>query len=69
MNAAICLICGCSLDLSKKFKVINSHAVHEDCADIYDSRDLGSIDLPERISDWFGVEEDDRQLAEPMGDE
>jgi hypothetical protein len=52
MNAAICCVCKCSVDTSEPLAIIGSDYAHLDCADEYDSRDLGSIDLPERVGSW-----------------
>ena len=50
--AAICCLCKCSLDIHEPHAIVNFNYAHLDCADEYDSRDLGGIDLPERVGSW-----------------
>jgi hypothetical protein len=49
--ADICFVCKCTLDTTAPHAEINFRLAHLDCADIYDSRDLGGIELPERFGD------------------
>lgn len=48
-NAAICCVCKCSVDTHAPHAILHHEYAHLDCADEYDSRDLGGIDLPERV--------------------
>lgn len=52
VKAAICIVCKCSLDMSAPHAIVNHDYAHLDCADAHDARDLGSLDLPERYSNW-----------------
>jgi len=51
-TAALCFVCKCSVDAHAPHAIVNHQYAHLDCADAYDSRDLGSIDLPERVGSW-----------------
>jgi len=50
-NSDICFVCKCALDASAPHAEINFRHAHLNCADIYDARDLGSIEVPERFGD------------------
>lgn len=44
MNAAlasVCCVCGCAVDLHAPHAILKHDYAHLDCADVYDSRDLG----------------------------
>ena len=45
-SAAICCLCKCSVDLHEPYKIVKHDYAHVDCADAYDARDLGGMDLP-----------------------
>jgi hypothetical protein len=53
-TAAICVLCRCGLDLNQPHAIVKHDYAHQDCADRYDARDLGSIDYPE---DFRGIDE------------
>lgn len=52
--AAICGICKCSLDIHAPHAIVNHDYAHLDCADEYDSRDLGGLPDPGDLmgSEW-----------------
>ena len=49
-----CGLCRQPLDVTKPHAIVNHNWAHLECADEYDSRDLGSIDLPDdfAVEDW-----------------
>lgn len=51
--ATFCALCRQPLDVAGPHAIINHDYAHLACADEHDSRDLGSIDLP----DDFAVED------------
>jgi hypothetical protein len=53
-TAAICVLCKCGLDTTRPHAIVHHDYAHEDCAQRYDSRDLGAIELPE---DFRGIDE------------
>lgn len=53
-TAAICVICKCSVDTNEPYAIVKHDYAHQDCADAYDSRDLGGIEYPE---DFQGIDE------------
>jgi len=52
----ICSLCRQLLDVTAPHAIVNHDYAHLDCADEFDSRDLGSIDLPD---DREPIEEED----------
>jgi len=44
--AAICVLCKCSLDTHAPHAIVKHDYAHLDCADVYDSLDMGGMDLP-----------------------
>lgn len=55
--AAICCICHCSVDIEGDYCIVDSQYAHRDCAIVHDSKDLGSIDLPDSVFCWSDAED------------
>jgi hypothetical protein len=58
MIAAVCTLCRQPLDVIGPHAIVNHDYAHLACADEFDSRDLGSIEVP----DDFAVEDYEVEL-------
>jgi len=56
--AAICCVCKCSLHWHEPHAIVNHDYAHLDCADAYDSQDIGGQDLPPYIEHGFDDDSD-----------
>jgi hypothetical protein len=56
--AAICYVCKCSVDIHEPHAIIKFEYAHLDCADAYDARDLGGLDLPPYVEEQWPEDED-----------
>lgn len=56
--AAICGLCKCSVDIRGDFVIANHDYAHRDCALVHDSRDLGAVELPERVFCWHDSQDE-----------
>lgn len=54
-----CSLCHQPLDVAAPHAIVNHDYAHLPCADEYDSRDLGAIELPDDVSDGELAERDD----------
>lgn len=59
--ASVCCVCGCAVDLHAPHAILKHDYAHLDCADVYDSRDLGALEPPDR----FGA--GDQDYADAVG--
>jgi hypothetical protein len=59
MKAAICVVCHCSVDTHEDHAIVRHEYAHLDCADAYDSRDLGGMDLPPYVEDQYPEQDEE----------
>lgn len=59
--AAICIVCKCSVDVHAPHAILQHDYAHLDCADEYDSRDLGALPDPGDLmgSEWPDIDDEE----------
>jgi len=58
-TVAICVLCKCALDTSRPHAIVKHDYAHQDCAERYDARDMGGLDLPPYVEDQWPEQDEE----------